>query len=69
MPLTPQEEENAKAIFDALDADGSGKITVDNIKSALESAGFALTDEEIEVRKSGQINFIFALLYKTNMIS
>jgi len=48
MGLTPQEEENAKAIFDALDADGSGKITTDNLKDALESAGFALTDEEIE---------------------
>lgn len=48
MPLTPQEEENAKAIFDALDVDGTGKITTDNLKSALESAGFALTDEECE---------------------
>jgi Ca2+-binding EF-hand superfamily protein len=48
MPLNAQEEERAKEIFDALDEDGSGKITTANLKSALESAGFALTDEEIE---------------------
>ena len=49
MGLTAEEEANAKAVFEALDADGSGKITKDNFKSALEQAGFNLTDDEIEV--------------------
>ena len=52
MPLTSEEEANAKAVFEALDEDGSGKITKDNLKSALTQAGFNLTDDEVEVRKT-----------------
>ena len=49
MPLTKEEEANAKAVFDALDEDGSGKITKENFQSALTQAGFNLTEDEIEV--------------------
>ena len=48
MPLNAQEEARAKEIFDALDADGSGKISKDNLKQALADAGFEVTDDEIE---------------------
>ena len=49
MPLTKEEEANAKAVFEALDADGSGKITKDNFKDALIQAGFtAVTDDDVE---------------------
>merc|ERR1712121_500719 len=34
--------------FEALDEDGTGKISKDNLKSALDQAGFNLTDDEIE---------------------
>ena len=48
-PLTDQEKANAKEIFEALDQDGDGKISHDDLKQALINAGFELTDEEVEV--------------------
>ena len=47
-PLTEQEKANAKEIFAALDQDGDGKITRDDLKQALVNAGFELTDDECE---------------------
>jgi len=47
-PLTEQEIANGKEIFEALDQDGDGKITTDDLKQALANAGFELTDDEAE---------------------
>ena len=39
---------NGKEIFEALDQDNDGKISTDDLKTALGKAGFELTDSEVE---------------------
>eukprot|EP00923_Selenidium_pygospionis_P001745 GHVN01002540.1.p2 GENE.GHVN01002540.1~~GHVN01002540.1.p2 ORF type:complete len:153 (+),score=22.74 GHVN01002540.1:116-574(+) len=47
-PLTEQEIENGKAIFEALDQDNDGKISTGDLKQGLSNVGLELTDDEAE---------------------
>ena len=49
-PLTEDEIATGKAVFEALDQDGDGKITTDDLKQALANIGAELTDDQIQVR-------------------
>ena len=49
MPLSEEEIAQYKEVFDAIDADGSGTLSTDELKAALEKFGYKLTDEETAV--------------------
>ena len=51
MPLSEGETKQYREVFDAIDKDGSGTLSTDELKNALESFGYKLSDDESAVSK------------------
>lgn len=61
--LSDEELQAAREIFEAVDADGSGKIDVDELKEALSQSGRDTSDEDVCPFAYSHLSFHFYWFY------